>query len=154
MAEDKPDKTIRLNDDEVIEVWDGTNGGGSFGVWPRCNACHEPLDIPDGSVIPTFCDSCSPTEAERAERNARRRLEVALEEGEIIDELVEQFTPMIEGRTIVKFERATDPDDEWTDGCNTVHLTLDNGAVLRFEGWGYDASGLSTYYTAPSEDAN
>lgn len=149
MTDREPDHIIRLNADEVIEVRNGTNEGGTFGVWPRCQACHKSLDIPDGSAIPTFCDSCEPTEAERADRQARYRLEAALEQGEIIDELVEQFTPMIEGRTIVKFERATDSDDRWSDGCNTVHLTLDDGAVLRFEGWGYDASGLSTYYTEP-----
>lgn len=55
---------------------------------------------------------------------------------------------VIVGHTIVAAHRNSDSRDRdlWACGENTVTLTLDNGALVEFEGWGYDASGVTTTY--------
>lgn len=47
------------------------------------------------------------------------------------------------GHSIVAAEWLDDhPDDEWTDHEYAL-LTLDDGRVIRFGGWGYDAMGAT-----------
>lgn len=60
---------------------------------------------------------------------------------------------LVEGRTIVKFEREPDSGEDWPHGANSVTLTLDDGSTLDFSGWGYDSSGCDTGYTPRSEES-
>ncbi len=69
-------------------------------------------------------------------------VEVEDEHGDILGELVV-------GRTIVAIEREPSSGQEWSDGENSVLITLSDGARLRFVGWGYDASGVDTLYSPP-----
>lgn len=66
---------------------------------------------------------------------------------EVVDTTLPAARRLIEGRTIVAFEREADSGEDFSHGENTVTITLDDGAVLNFTGVGYDASGCVTTYS-------
>lgn len=77
-----------------------------------------------------------------------------LEEGpvfEVLDGLEATLQALVTGRTIVQIEREQHSGHEWQGGENSVTITLDDGARLHFDGWGYDASGLHTGYEPPKD---
>ena len=61
------------------------------------------------------------------------------------DESFAALAELITGRTIVKVTRESDCGD-LPQYANKVVITLDDGAMLVFNGWGYDSSGLETAY--------
>lgn len=69
-------------------------------------------------------------------------------ETKVETENLEQVTHLLIGRTITAFVREPYSGEDWGHGENSVTITLDDGAELSFTGWGYDASGLNTYYKA------
>lgn len=76
-----------------------------------------------------------------------RRSENDLSVEDIHTPIVKQ---LVEGRTIVSFERENDSGVDWSHGENSVIITLDDGSKLSFMGQGYDASSLITYYEVPN----
>lgn len=51
------------------------------------------------------------------------------------------------GRKIVAAEREPPSKDSWPMEDQSLTITLDDGSIWRFEGWGYDACGLQIYVT-------
>ena len=66
---------------------------------------------------------------------------------EVSDETMEALSRLIVGRTIVSVEREQSGRESFPQGANAVTITLDNGSMLHFDGWGYDAWGLATSYS-------
>jgi hypothetical protein len=62
-------------------------------------------------------------------------------------ESAEELRELLVGRRIVGAEREPDSGKRYELYENTVTLTLDDGATVRFAGWGYDASCCETTYT-------
>jgi YD repeat-containing protein len=53
------------------------------------------------------------------------------------------------GRTITAAVRNPPSGEDWGHAEESLTLTLDDGSVWEFEGWGYDASGLTVSVTDP-----
>lgn len=64
----------------------------------------------------------------------------------------ETLSRLLVGRKIVAADREPDSGDDWQHGENTVTLTLDDGASVKFVGSGYDASACVTYYATAREN--
>lgn len=67
----------------------------------------------------------------------------------IDDRGAERLQRLIIGRSIVGFEREPHSGEDWSHGENSVTVLLDDGSLLRFIGFGYDSSGLDTFYSPP-----
>lgn len=71
--------------------------------------------------------------------------EVPCEGREVEDGDLSALKALVEGQTITGIEREPDSGEAWNHDENAVTLTLSNGVVLEFSGWGYDASGCATH---------
>lgn len=72
------------------------------------------------------------------------------------DESVEIDTDGVQqlvGRTIIAVERDSPSKESYPIYDQSLALTLDDGSVWDFRGWGYDASGLEIYRTMVMDNA-
>lgn len=67
------------------------------------------------------------------------------------DNVMEILVPALIGKTIVGVVREDDVAIDWATEENTVTLTLDDGIVIEFEGWGHDASGVNARIKFPED---
>lgn len=64
-----------------------------------------------------------------------------------------ELASLLEGRTIVKVEWFDDsPSNDWA-GHETAWLRLNDGSVVEFHAWGYDAWGVTFRGIEPKEVA-
>jgi hypothetical protein len=151
MTENKPDATYRLNNDEVIEVRSAETPTTWIVTSKPCKSCRVETDR-SSLRLNELCPTC----AQKQDAIDLAKAVEALAEGaavEITDGSTSMFAGLIEGRTIVSFTRAASRNlQDWLDEENSVEIVLDNGVTLRFDGWGYDASGLNITYTPQTTD--
>lgn len=68
------------------------------------------------------------------------------DEIEVTDDNKDSLFVALIGKRIVSIEREPDSKESFQHGENSVRITLDDGSSLYFMGFGYDASGLTTFY--------
>jgi hypothetical protein len=76
----------------------------------------------------------------------RARLRVLSNKMEITDANQDEILAGIVGRRIISIVRDRDSDLDWPSGENKVSIVMEDGSRLRFVGWGYDASGIISYF--------
>lgn len=87
------------------------------------------------------------------DKNAHNRYTdlVADHEIEIEDANALEVLSQFSGLRVESITREPNSGEDWQHAENSVRIVFEDGSHLAFYGFGYDASGLSTYYTPPSE---
>lgn len=68
---------------------------------------------------------------------------------EVDDRNFDEFKKRVVGRIITGIVREESTGDSFPQCANGVIIILNDGAKICFDGWGYDAWGLSTSYEFP-----
>jgi hypothetical protein len=68
-----------------------------------------------------------------------------INELEITDQNQDEFLNSLEGSVITKATREKDSGKHFPQGANGVKIWLEDGRVLIFGSWGYDADGLTLW---------